>query len=241
MKHTIKELIDIRDFHKYGGYSIDKLKTLIHESSMYASSRRSRSVKALERQGLPLPNVYRIPKGNEKTQSWRTTEFNITPDDLKGTEREIKAKLRKKFKQNVNFLSTETSTISGWKRTINKYTETIIQKSGLNESDKKKALKTFKTGKYFDLIWRTFNRLEEHYKDITVTGASSQMLYQLIENIDSYDDIESLYSKMAKIYADIEDRNLEEEEEIFPEGVNLAVDFRRRRKGKVSVKPLRDI
>lgn len=240
MRHTIKDLIEIKDLHKYGGYSIDKLKELISESAMFANSRRTRALKAFENSGMAQPNAYRTQTAGNKIQSWRTAEFNITKEDLIGSEKEVKEKLRKKFKQNINFLKTETSTVSGWRNTLKKYADTIIEKSGLPEEKKKRAYRKFTSGKYFDLIWKTYNRLEEVYKDITVTGGSSKMIYQLVENISVEDDIENLYNKMAKIYRQIEDKNLEEEEEIFPEGVNLMVDYRRRRKGMASVKPFRD-
>ena len=245
-RRSLTDLEDIKLHHRYGGYRIPKLLQIVKESAYYANKRRNKSLEILEREELPVPNSYRKYSDEEKEKgywSWRDTNFNLTEDDLKGTEQQVIQKLRNKFAQNMNFLSTQTSTIAGWEKTLRKYEKGIIETSGLNNEESKKLKELFRSN--FKLIWDSYNKIEQAFADRDITGSSDVMVAQITKMANHYTSAEEVYAAYKSRYEQLEEEEIERLAEETPRGVNLMADFakeyQKRKAGKkMSVKPLGD-
>lgn len=185
--------------------SIKNLKSLVKQSAAYAEARRTRSVKKLKESGMTMPNAYRDYDDEEKShgyRSWLDATFRITPEDLKGSKTEVAEKLRAKFRQNAFFLSTTTSTVSGWNKTIDKYINRIMKVTNLDENEQKIFKSRLATKEYADIIWKSYNRLDETFKDITIKGTSDQLISQIVSvvgNLSSADDVFKHFSNVFEV------------------------------------------
>lgn len=220
-RYKIEEILEIKEKHRYGRMSIKTLKSLVKQSAAYAEARRTRALNVLNKKGMTMPNAYRQYDDEEKShgyRSWLDTNFQITEEDLKGSKSEIAEKLRAKFRQNAFFLGTTTSTVSGWNKTIDKYMSRVLKVTNLNENEQKIFRDKLSDKKYADIIWKSYNRLDETFKDITVKGTSDQLISQIISvvgNIDSADKVFDYFSN--KFNESIGAKNRQELEEADPD------------------------
>ena len=245
-RRTLSELEDIKLHHRYGGYRIPKLLKIVKESAYYANKRRNKSLEILEREELPVPNAYRRYSEQEKDRgysSWLDVNFNLTENDLKGSEQQIIQKLRNKFAQNMNFLSTKTSTVKGWKETLRGYEKNLVSQSNLNTEETKRLQQLFKDN--FDLVWKSYNKIEQAFADREITGSSDVMISQITKLTQQYSSADEVFMAYKERYEELEEEEIERLAEKTPRGVNLMADFakeyQKRKAGKkMSVKPLGD-
>lgn len=201
--------------------SIKTLKSLVKQSAAYAEARRTRALNVLNKKGMTMPNAYRQYDDEEKShgyRSWLDANFQITEEDLKGSKSEVAEKLRAKFRQNAFFLGTTTSTVSGWNKTIDKYMSRILKVTNLSESEQKVFRDKLSDKEYADIIWKSYNRLDETFKDITVKGTSDQLISQIISvvgNINSADKVFEYFND--KFNESIDAKNRQELEEADPD------------------------
>lgn len=151
-----------------------------------------------------MPNAYREYDDEEKSKgyrSWLDANFQITEEDLKGSKSEVSEKLRAKFRQNAFFLGTITSTVTGWNKTIDKYMARILKVTNLNDEEQKVFRERLTIKDYADVVWKSYNRIDEAFKDITIKGTSDQLISQIISvvgNLTTADDVYKYFSKSFK-------------------------------------------
>lgn len=212
-KYTVKQILDIPQsqisrLRKADLYEIAK------RGAALANQRRTRALKAIEKNDLAMPIVYgqwtnidnnaRMLKNAPKdAQSYRYIDFNVTKS-MKLNE------LRSQMHYIRNFLKSETSTIEKWKsnlKDMKSRIEVAIQKEqGL---ENRPRLRYLDKNELYD-FWNAYNKIKES----DYTGYSSTqvqaMLYQDIKSVkrptDEYGNIdidtvvENLKSKLRMGY-----------------------------------------
>lgn len=235
----LEELEDIKKHHRYGKYSLKKMKQLVTNAARIANLTRARAMKAIKDANMPLPNAYRDFPESEKSRgikSWRNVNFYATKSDLSGSEEQQKAKLRSKFSMIMGFLSDTTKTKKGWEKTVDKFVDRMINKAGLNEEEIIKFKEVFNDKEKHKMLFKVFNRLQEAQADKEVTGTSDVMIAQITSAIPNFTNADDLTAFFLNKYDKIKDEMNAQYIEETPEGVDLLADLARK---KLSVKPLR--
>lgn len=234
----LDELIDIKQHHRYGKYSLKKMKQLVTNAARIATLTRARAMKAIKDANMPLPNAYRDFPESEKSRgikSWRNVNFYATKTDLSGSEEQQKAKLRSKFSMIMGFLSDTTKTKKGWEKTVDKFVDRMINKAGLNKEEIIKFKKVFNDKEKHNMLFKVYNRLQEAQADREITGSSDVMIAQIASAAPNFSDADDLTAFFIDKYEKIQDEMNAQYLEETPEGVDILADVVRK---KLSVKSL---
>lgn len=134
---TIQDLLNLSDQDIDNMQSLTEIKAYIKKGAEFATQRRDRALKALERNpNMPIPSAYKdwgekpefykTKEGNvkskwknigkDKFKSWRTIDFK----DSSGY-----SSYQEQLKTIVRFLSTKTSRIEDWKKSLTNFKDRL--------------------------------------------------------------------------------------------------------------------
>lgn len=138
-------------WEKINKMSYDELVKYQKAIGGFAERRRNKALTKIMNENLPLPTAY---KETNHYAINLTYDFGVT--DSKGTLLSIND-IKRKISVTRRFLKTKTSTVGGWKKTL----QSFGKRMGI------KGIKSKLTKDQYDMLWRIYNKVEEQYKSDT--------------------------------------------------------------------------
>lgn len=123
---TIKELMDLT-VEERRKLKKNEIIDILKDVTPFAKARRTRTINLIKEQNLPLPSAF-----SERTSSLTERDYLSWEDyNFDFSEKDDYDELQRKLKLTQLFFKSKTSTLTGWKRTLEKFVSRLGQKSNV--------------------------------------------------------------------------------------------------------------
>lgn len=147
----------------------------------FAKRRKTKVDKWIQSQDSMLPIAYREQKQSKKMGKYTAKRLDFNIDMKKVDSKQGYSYLLSLFTQVRDFLSSKTSTITGWKKTLNKFKKTLEQSVKIDWGDREDTLYNKKV---MDKVFNLYNELREENINWRMLS-STNALKTIIETVNS--------------------------------------------------------
>lgn len=169
----------------------NELLDLVKQITKYAKQRQTRTLNIIQEKYSIKPTIFR--EYNEKTTKFGQDRLNFEIDNKKTQSKQGRNYLLSVFFNAKNFLTSKTSTISGWEQSLKTFEETIKRKTGADFNWGEIKSDRDKIKKFYDL----YNELR-----------AKETEWKFLDSAQAFKDIAEYMTQHGELSYDILYENL---------------------------------
>ena len=202
-KLTIQDLVNI-NYEELRKKDKNELLRLTREINRFAKNRYERTKKWLSSMdNLAIPTAFRETYDKKKTKT-KEDRLNFKLSNEKISSKQSRNYLLERYMNAKRFLLTKTSTVSGWKKSLDKFTKSISEKTKISIN-----IEELKYKDMLSLMYKLYKKLKSAdvgWKNLD----SSQAFVNIITTIKNtkIKDFDELYKILIDKAEDIYEENI---------------------------------